>query len=66
MWNLVYARPPAADEAVTALSFLVQQAEHFRKHPAKKGEALAESPEAEAMTSLCQMLLSSNEFLYVD
>ncbi|HVJ85299.1 MAG TPA: PSD1 and planctomycete cytochrome C domain-containing protein [Caulifigura sp.] len=66
VWNLVYARPPAADEAVTALSFLVQQAEHFRKHPAKKGQALAESPEAEAMTSLCQMLLSSNEFLYVD
>jgi hypothetical protein len=66
VWNLVYSRPPAADEAVTALKFVVEQADQFRKSPAKKGEALADSPEVEAMTSLCQMLLSSNEFLYVD
>jgi len=66
VWNLVYCRPPAAEEAVTALKFIAEQAEQFRKTPAKKGEALGDSPEAEAMTSLCQMLLSSNEFLYVD
>jgi hypothetical protein len=66
VWNLVYSRPPAADEAVTALKFVVEQADQFRKSPAKKGEALADSPEVEAMTSLCQMLLSSNEFLYID
>jgi hypothetical protein len=66
VWNLVYCRPPAADEAVTALKFVVEQTEQFRKTPAKKDEALGESPEVEAMTSLCQMLLSSNEFLYVD
>ncbi len=65
-WNLAYSRPPAADEAVAALSFLVEQAEQFRKQPARKGEALGATPEAEAMTSLCQMLLSSNEFLYLD
>ncbi|QDT52904.1 Planctomycete cytochrome C [Caulifigura coniformis] len=66
VWSLVYSRPPQAVEAATALTFLAEQAEHFRQQPAKKGEAIAETPEAEAMTSLCQMLLSSNEFLYVD
>ncbi|HVJ69477.1 MAG TPA: DUF1553 domain-containing protein, partial [Caulifigura sp.] len=66
VWSLVYTRPPATEEAVTALTFLVDQSEQFRKRPAKKEDSLGESPEAEAMTSLCQMLLSSNEFLYVD
>ncbi len=65
-WKLIYSRPPAADEAVTALSFLVNQTQAFQVAPAKKGQALGDTPELEALTSLCQMLLSSNEFLYVD
>lgn len=66
-WNLLYARPPAAEEAVGALSFLVDQTRQFRTEPVlKKTDAIADTPELEALTCLCQMLLSSNEFLYID
>ena len=57
-WRAVYLRPPAPEEADMAREFVAAQAE-------------AQGPDAKdrdqaALADLCQQLLDSNEFLYVD
>jgi len=69
-WRLAFLRPPTESEITTALTFLADQTEAFRQ---RLGSAAADkkkddkrTPEQYALASLCQILLSSNEFLYVD
>ena len=57
-WRLAYLRAPTADEAKLAVAFLETQT------VALKGKA--KDAELAALANLCQMLLTSNEFLYVD
>jgi hypothetical protein len=57
-WQIAYQREPEADELLAARNFLAQQ--RARLTGGKKG------PELTSLTDLCQQLLSSNEFLYVD
>ncbi len=57
-WKLAYLRPPTADEQKLAATFLTTQTNAF------KGKA--KDAELAALTNLCQQLLASNEFLYVD
>ncbi|WP_205678651.1 PSD1 and planctomycete cytochrome C domain-containing protein [Aquisphaera insulae] len=52
-WALAYQRPVSPDELNAALAFVAAP---------RRGE----DPELAALTDLCQQLLSSNEFLYVD
>jgi hypothetical protein len=57
-WHLAYLRPPTADELRVGSTFVKAQANALRgKTP---------DPELAALTNLCQQLLASNEFLYVD
>jgi hypothetical protein len=72
-WRLALGRPPSHYEFQSALEFLDHQVSQIQvpaeSKPASagKGEAPAAVPaEERAMRSLCQTLLSSNEFLYVD
>jgi hypothetical protein len=58
-WRLVYQRPASPEEIELACRFLLRQNERLRA----AGNA---DPELAALTNLCQQLLSSNEFLYVD
>ncbi len=60
-WELAYGRPPSAGELDSALEFVRRQLEHLAGHPVEKHEPLKL-----AMSNLCQSLLNSNEFLYVD
>ncbi|MBN9122192.1 MAG: PSD1 domain-containing protein [Planctomycetes bacterium] len=57
-WRLAYLRPPTADELRLATSFLATQSAALR--------GKAKDAELAALTNLCQQLLASNEFLYVD
>jgi hypothetical protein len=59
-WEIAYLRPITAEEAAMALAFVRKQQslQPGMNDPAKT--------EAVALTHLCQQLLSSNEFLYVD
>ena len=59
-WHLAFAAEPTADEVKGALAFLARQAERFRA-AAKPGD-----PRRQALATLCQALLGSNRFLYVD
>lgn len=72
-WRLVYGRAPSRDEFHSALKFLDQQVAQINTiaiasvPPAAKADAPAPvPPEEQALRSLCQTLLSSNEFLYLD
>jgi hypothetical protein len=57
-WQLAYLRSPTAEELRLAARFLETQTAEL------KGKA--KDPELAALTNLCQQLLASNEFLYVD
>jgi hypothetical protein len=59
-WQIAYQRLPEGDELAAACDFLAQQTEILR------GAKTPGDHELAALTSLCQQLLSSNEFLYVD
>ena len=69
-WELAFSRPPSESESGAAREFLSEQVEQLRQAPEKtdaKGKPLPRpDPELQALTSLCQTLLSANEFLYVD
>jgi hypothetical protein len=58
-WQLAYQRPPDGEELEAARRFIAGR----RPRPPAPGET---DPELAALTDLCQQLLSSNEFLYVD
>ena len=59
-WQLVYGRSPTADELELACRFLDEQTTTLRAG-GQKGDH-----EQMALATLCQQLMSSNEFLYVD
>lgn len=63
-WELTLCRPPTEEELALAVSFVASQSETFLS----ENTSLPEKRTAtrQAMVSLCQSLMSSNEFLYVD
>ncbi len=60
-WRLAYGAAPSAEDVSDAAAFLAAQAAHFRAKAAKGAD-----PGRLALASLCQVLLGSNRFLYVD
>ena len=74
-WQLLFSRSPSQPELEGALAHLAEQGEEFRVRlaavppaPAKEGEPAPAppDPQLEALSSLCQVLLASNRFLYCD
>ena len=68
-WALLFAAEPAEAEVAGAVQFLADQRKVFEsRRPADPAAAAAAAPEPQslALASLCQALLSSNRFLYVD
>ncbi len=68
-WELAFSRAPDQSELASAQTFLTEQSAVFAEQTASQ-PAAAEgneiTPAQRALATLCQMLLSSNEFLYVD
>ena len=75
-WQLAFSRGPTESELADALEFLSRQVDHLQmatkaqEEKGKKDEKTKPdpkpTPELQALTNLCQALLNSNEFLYVD
>jgi hypothetical protein len=59
-WQIAFQRLPAPEELSLACEFVVEQENYLRSIADKSDRELT------ALTNLCQQLLSSNEFLYVD
>lgn len=68
-WSLLFGKAPSADDLVQSQAYLEEQTrqltEYHRATPPAKG-APAPNPPREALASLCQILCSSNRFLYVE
>ncbi len=58
-WRLSFGRPPADAELQQAELFLNEQRTRFT-------DAKSKEPELQALSTLCQALFGSNEFLYVE
>ncbi len=68
-WQLAYGRVPAEKESTRAAEFLTLQTTYFDEARAKLPEAERPKqtpPATQALALLCQTLISSNAFLYVD
>lgn len=75
-WRLAFSRQPSEEEVGQALAFLADQTALFETRAAADAEAKktdskkkAEQPPVpsqQALMAFCQVLFSSNEFLYVD
>ncbi len=63
-WEFTYCRPPSHEELELAIEFINTQVQtmNMQVGPLPKGV----SPSQQALTNLCQALLTSNEFLYVE
>jgi hypothetical protein len=75
-WQLAFNRSPTEQESADARELLSRQVEYLKNVAEKKDEPPKKdgktkpvpkpTPELQALTNLCQALLSANEFLYVD
>ncbi len=64
LWQACFSRLPSSGEEELAGRFLANQLQHLRLHPEHVTSGRA--PEQQALANLAHVLLSSNEFLYVD
>ena len=69
-FSLLYAAEPTPGELTLCERFLTSQADYFRTHGDAAWLANVEkwphAPDLRALSALCQTLLASNRFLYVD
>ena len=72
-WKLAFAQSAPDTEVATAVQFIQQQQEQFQQQKTATKKDPKADPAAEkaaqklsALTSFCQALLSSNQFLYVE
>ena len=63
-WQLALCRDPSTDELKLAVNFIADQIETLQRNPA--AIPTGQTASRQAMTSLCQTLLGSNEFLYIE
>ena len=63
-WELALSRRPTDEEFRLAVEFLNRQLTYLHDHPNELPTGTP--PERQAMINLCQALMSSNEFLYID
>ena len=60
-FQLVLCRPPHTEEVSASRDLLTRQARRYQEQQNQTAEQAADA----ALMNLCQMLLSTNEFLYV-
>jgi hypothetical protein len=69
-WRLVFGADPTESESADAVMFVTAQTEVFHPKPATAAAPNAAQPPIDparqALSLLCQSLLSSNRFLYVE
>ena len=66
VYELAFGEPPSDGEIEAALAFLNDQQTFFASQPKNEKAPAPLPPEQQALASLCQAILSSNRFLYLD
>ncbi len=62
-WQLAWCRDPEPHELAAAIEFLAEQLQYIRTGEVALPEGVTDMQQA--LTNLCQVLMTSNEFLYV-
>jgi hypothetical protein len=67
-WLLLYSKPATEADLTRSLAYLEEQTQALAKyhHDIQHPKGVVPNPPQEAMASLCQILCSSNRFLYVE
>jgi hypothetical protein len=67
-WLLLYGRPATEADLARGLAYLEEQTKALTQyhHDIQHPKGVVPNPPQEAMASLCQVLCSSNRFLYVE
>ncbi|WP_075095052.1 PSD1 and planctomycete cytochrome C domain-containing protein [Planctomyces sp. SH-PL14] len=63
-WQLILCRAPQPEEFTLAMTFAGQQLREIHRDP--RAAAAGRSAGRQVLVNLCQMLMNSNEFLYID
>jgi len=68
VWSLLYSKPATDADITKCLSYLDEQTKALTQyhHDIQHAKGVVPNPPQEAMASLCQILCSSNRFLYVE
>ena len=67
-WQLLYSRPATESDLNRSLAYLDEQTQALTQyhHDIQHAKGVVPNPPLEAMASLCQILCSSNRFLYIE
>lgn len=67
-WQLLYGRPATEAGITRSLAYLDEQTQALTKyhHDIQHPKGVVPNPPQEALASLCQVLCSSNQFLYIE
>ena len=63
-WERAYSRPPSEAEITASIEFMSRQTQLLAARPPVEGQPPID-PALQSLTNFCQVLLSSNEFLYI-
>jgi len=68
VWSLLYSKPANEADIAQCLAYLDEQTKALTQyhHDIQHAKGVVPNPPQEAMASLCQVLCSSNRFLYVE
>jgi hypothetical protein len=68
LWNLLYSQPATEADIANCLAYLDEQTKALTQyhHGIQHAKGVVPNPPQEAMASLCQVLCSSNRFLYIE
>ncbi len=68
-WRILFSQPPKENDVLRGLAYLAEQTEAVRSYHhgiQHAKDAPLPDPQLDALASLCQVLYSSNRFLYVE
>ncbi len=68
IWSLLYSQPATEADIAKCLAYLSEQTKALTQyhHDIQHPKGVVPNPPQEAMASLCQVLCSSNRFLYIE
>lgn len=68
VWSLLYGKPATETDLAKCLTYLDEQTRALTQyhHDIQHPKGVVPNPSQEAMASLCQILFSSNRFLYIE
>ena len=68
LWSLLYGQIPSEADIAKCLAYLGEQTKALTQyhHDIQHPKGVVPNPQQEAMASLCQVLCSSNRFLYIE